>query len=59
MSHVGFLYGVCVGITAKIVDQMFEKVKRVVRRIKAYPILDIIVRTGFSEPTLLQAALIR
>jgi len=28
MVHVAFLYGVCVSNTAKIVDQMFGKVKR-------------------------------
>ena len=28
MVHVAFLYGVCVGSTAEIVDQMFCKVKR-------------------------------
>ena len=26
--HVAFLYGVCVGNTVEIVDQMFGKVKR-------------------------------
>ena len=30
MVHVAFLYGVCVGNTARIVDQMFGKVKPVV-----------------------------
>ena len=29
MIHVAFLYGVCVSDTAKIVDQMFGKVKRI------------------------------
>ena len=28
VNHVAFLYGVCVGNTAEIVDQMFGKVKR-------------------------------